>query len=215
MRPNQESNDNASDGFFETLLQFVGKGKIALLEAYFDESERPNGLLCVAGYVFAAPQARKLTKEFREAFGPYGGFHMKELIHKQKGYKGISDKDRDRLVKRAVGIVKSRFSYGVAITVNRHEYEAKAPRWIRGFRDAYPFLCHLAMTAVGALAEKHNDPGPITYIFEAGHPFEAEARDAIKQVCVTPHLRKLYRYAGDAFLPKADAIPLATADLLS
>ena len=210
-----QNQSDARGGFFETLLQFVGKGKVALLEAYFDESERANGLLCVAGYVFAAPQARKLTKEFRAAFGSYGGFHMKELVHKRKGYKGISDKERARLVKRAVDIVNKRFTYGVAITVNRHEYETQAPRWIRGFKNAYPYLCHMAMLAVATLAEKHNDPGPITYIFEAGNPFEAEARDAVKQVATTPELKRLYRHSGDAFLPKADAVPMQAADLLS
>ena len=45
------------EGFFETLLEFC-PGSVALLQAYFDESERSNGPLCVAGYVFWSSAAK-------------------------------------------------------------------------------------------------------------------------------------------------------------
>lgn len=186
-----------------------------MLQAFFDESERPNGLLCAAGYVFAPYQARKLAKEFRTEFAQYGGFHMKDLVHKKKGYKTISDDERNRLVKKAVSIVRHRFTYGVAVTVNKHEYEAQAPRFIRGFRNAYPFLCHLAMSAVPHIAEKNGDRRSVHYVFEAGHSFEAEALFAVGQVVQVPELKAHYRYAGHSFLPKADAVALQAADLLA
>ena len=69
-----------------------------MLRAFFDESEREIGLLCVAGYVFASEQARKLAKEFRAEFAKYGGFHMNELAHKRKGYSNLSDLERCRLI---------------------------------------------------------------------------------------------------------------------
>jgi hypothetical protein len=186
-----------------------------VLEAYFDESERENGLLCVAGYVFVARQADRLAKEFEQIFSPYGGFHMKDLVHKKKGFKEISDAERTRLLKEAVRIVKARFSYGVAVTVDIREYDAFAPRWIRGFRNAYPFLCHLAMTGAASLVRKHGDPGPIKYVFEAGHPHEAEARHSVRQMSRSAELREHYLYASDDFLSKADAVPLQAADLLA
>lgn len=144
---------------------YCANRKVSLLRAFFDESERENGLLCVAGYVFAPNQARTLAKEFLDEFEQYGGFHMKELVHKRKGYKNISDNERNRLVQSAVNIVRERFSYGVAVTVNKHEYEAQAPRFIRGFKNAYPFLCHLAMFAVPRIAEKNGDRRPVHYVF--------------------------------------------------
>ena len=207
--------EDADEGFFDELLDYCGNRKVALLRAFFDESERENGLLCVAGYVFAPYQARKLAKEFRAEFAQYGGFHMKELAHKRKGYKNISDGERDRLVQSAVNIVRERFSYGVAVTVNKHEYEAQAPRFIKGFKNAYPFLCHLAMMAVPHVAEKNGDRQFVHYVFEAGHPFEAEAVFAVGQVMQVPELKAHYRYAGHSFLPKADAVPLQAADLLA
>jgi len=203
------------DGFFLNLLEFIKDGSIALLEAYFDESHRKTGLLCVAGYVFASPQAKKLTREFRAAFDAYGGFHMVDLVHRRANYRGISDAERHRLVRQAVAIVKQRFSYGVAVTVDSSEYEAKAPRWIRGFGNAYPFLCHMAMAAVAKVVADHGERGPITYVYEAGHPYEAEARHAVHQMSQTQELRDHYLYSGDAFLPKKDAVPLQAADLLA
>lgn len=157
-----------------------------MLQAYFDESERQNGLLCVAGFAFTPHQAIKLTREFRAGFGEFGGFHMKELLHKAKGYRKISDNLRDTLLKRAVEIVKKRFSYGVAVKVNSDEFKAQSPRWMRGFGQAYPFLCHMAMVALVKVSHDHGDTSPIKYIFEDGHPHQAEAHDFVKTAAGCP-----------------------------
>lgn len=186
-----------------------------MLEAYFDGSKRKNGLLCVAGYAFAPAQARKLTKEFISVFGPYGGFHMVDLVAKRHGYRDVTDTDGNRLIKKAVDIVKRRFSYGVAVSVDTAEFDAQAPRFIRGLGNAYPFLCHMAMTAMASLAKTHNDLGPITYTFEAGHAHEKEARFAVKLIAGHPESKKTYLHSADAFLYKADAVPLQAADLLA
>lgn len=203
------------DGFFEELLDFSGDRTVALLRAYFDESGRPNGLLCVAGICFAGDQARRLGKEFRDAFGKYGGFHMKDVVHKRNGFVGISDEDRNRLVREAVAIVKKRFCYGVVVSVNIEEYKKVAPRFIRGLRSAYPFLCHMAMTAVRKKVNEFDDKREINYVFEAGHPQQGEAELLVGQMAATAELRKMYQYWGHSFLPKADAIPLQAADLLA
>jgi hypothetical protein len=205
----------ASGGFFPTLLDYCGSEAIALLQAYFDESERTSGLLCVAGYVFAPAQARKFTKEFKAAFGDYGGFHMADLVARRQGYKGISDSERDSLIKEAVRIVTKRFSYGVAVTVRITEYESQAAVLVRGLKGAYAFLCHMAMTSVPYLMRKHSDPGPVTYIFEAGRAHMGEAEFIVNKMSTTIETRRHYLYSGHAFLPKADAVPLQAADLLA
>lgn len=200
---------------FAQIMEWCRGGNVALLQAYFDESERPGGLLCVAGFAFAPQQALKLAKEYRAHFGEYGGFHMKDVVNRAKRYKGISDSLRDSLVKRAVEIVKRRFSYGVAVTVNVDEFKAEAPRWLRGFKNPYPFLCHMAMVGLAKVSTDHGDASPITYFFEAGHPHESEAHDFVAIATMTDELRSFYRYSGSAFLPKAQAVPLQAADLLA
>lgn len=206
---------NSIEADFAVMMEYCRGGMVALLQAYFDESERQNGLLCVAGFAFAPPQALKLAKEFKSAFGEYGGFHMKTLLPKSKGYKGISDSLRAQLLKRAVNITKRHFSYGVAVTVNIDEFKSVSPRFIRGFRQAYPFLCHMAMVALVKVSTDHGDSSPITYFFEAGHQHESEAHDFVATASKTDELRRFYRYNGSAFLPKAQAVPLQAADLLA
>ena len=186
-----------------------------MLQAYFDESERENRLLCVAGYVFAPQHARQLKREFDKAFGQYGGFHMKDLVARRRGFKGISEEDQHRLIRVAVDSVKSHFRYGVAATISIAEYDLIAPKWIRGFKNAYPFLCHLAMTAVATIVRAHGENGPIAYVFEAGHAHEAEARHAVRQMSQSQELRDYYMHHSDSFLPKPDAVPLQAADLLA
>jgi len=207
--------DVSEDGFFDTLLDYCGGGPIAVLQAYFDESERQNGLLCVAGYGFMPTHARKFSKEFGAVFGSYGGFHMKELVAKKKGYKGISDAKREELIKDAVRIVTEHFSFGVAVAVNMHEYDKFAPTRIRGLSHAYPFLCHCAMMAMVTVAKQRGLNDGMTYIFEAGHSRMAAAKFNVSQMTSTPDLRKFYNYRGHAFLPKSDAVPLQAADLLA
>jgi hypothetical protein len=204
-----------SDGFFNTLLDYCEGQIVAILQAYFDESQRKTGLLCVAGFVFAAPQAKKFSKEFSAVFGRYGGFHMVDLVARRQGFKGISEADRDLLIREAVRIVAQRFTYGVAVAANVAEYDAIAPKFMTGFKSPYSFLCHMAMTAVPLIARKHSDPSPVTYIFEAGHSDRAEAEAFVGLMGTTEESRKHYRYSGHAFLPKADAIPLQAADLLA
>jgi len=207
--------EDGEDGFFETLLDFCDGGSIAVLQAYFDESERRDGLLCVAGYSFTSTHARKFSKDFHALFQPYGGLHMKELVSKKKAYKGISDTKRDGLIKEAVRLVTEHFSYGAAVAVNIHEFNRYAPSQVRGFGHAYPFLCHAVMMAMVTVAKTHNDQNKIHYIFEDGHPRENEARFLVALMTSTPELKEFYRYHGYSFLPKSDAIPLQAADLLA
>lgn len=60
-----------------------------------------------------------------------------------------------------------------------------------------------------------NNPDRIVYTFEAGHQHESEAREFVSSMVSSEELKKIYRHAGDVFLPKADAIPLQAADLLA
>ncbi len=204
-----------SEGFFDTLLDYCGGKVVAALEAYFDESGRASGLLCVAGVVFAPAQAKHFRKEFNGEFGRYGGFHMADLVARRQGFKGISERERDRLVKMAVGIFKKRFSYGVAVGVKTAEYNQLSPKFMRGFKSPYSFLCHLAMIAVPRLMGNHGDTTPVRYIFEAGHADQAEAEFFVGLMATDPETSKAYLYSGHSFLPKADAVPLQAADFLA
>jgi len=71
------------------------------------------------------------------------------------------------------------------------------------------------MMSLGNLMADANLSGDVTYVFEAGHPSEPEARDFIKRAIVSPEVKSSYRHNGDSFLAKPDAVPLQAADLLA
>ena len=202
--------------FFFRFLDMAGDGRAAVvIEAYFDESERVGGTLCVAGYAFAAPQAKKFTKDWERLFGEFGGFHMNEFAHGRGRFTGVPQRERDRLLREAVRIINARITAGAAVSCKLEEMKAVSPKWIRGFGNAYPVCCHWAMTALVMVLEKLSVTAPIAYVFEKGHPDEAEARDFVKTASLSDELRAKYRYHSDSFIPKTDAVPLQAADLLA
>jgi len=138
-----------NSSFFTTLLEMLdGTRQVAMLEAYFDESERASGLLCVAGYAFASEQAKKFIKEWSRLFQRYGGFHMKEFAHGAKRFSGCIQSERDALMRDAVKLINRRMTVGVAVSCMVPEMKKLSPRWIRGFGNAYPVCCHWAMSAL-------------------------------------------------------------------
>jgi hypothetical protein len=188
---------------------------LTILHAYFDESERMGGLLCVAGYVFSPEQARKFTKEWQRLFGKYGGLHMREFIHLRGRFKEITQQERDRMLCEAVNIINRRITLGVAISCHTHEVDAISAKFVRGYGHAYPLCCHLAMSDAVIGLNEAGYQGNIAYVFEAGHAHEAEARDFVKVAALNDELRSMFRYHSDAFIPKSDAVPLQAADLLA
>lgn len=208
--------DSQGGGFFLALLEMLGDKPVAVVQlSYFDESERESGTLCVAGYAFAAPQARKFTKEWSRLFDNHGGFHMKHFAHRRGRYTGMSDAEHARMMREAVRIINSRMTAGVAVSCSVPEMRAVSPIWIRGFGNAYPVCCHWAMVALATLLKRVGVIDPIAYIFEKGHPHEAEARYFVATASLSPELKKYYRHHSDAFVPKSDAVPLQAADLLA
>jgi hypothetical protein len=202
--------------FFFRFLDMVGDRRSAVvIEAYFDESERAAGTICVAGYAFAAPQAKKFTKDWERLFGEFGGFHMNEFVHGRGRFTGVPQRERDRLLREAVCIINKRITAGAAVSCKLDEMKAVSPKWIRGFGSAYPACCHWAMTGLVMVLEKLGVMAPIAYVFEKGHPDEAEARYFVNSAALSDKLRAIYHYHSDAFIPKTDAVPLQAADLLA
>lgn len=202
------------DGFFLRLLDFVpSKGAAAVLEAFFDESERSGGTFCVAGYAFAKPQAKKFAKEWRRLFPR--GFHTVDFVHGRGVFSDSTQQERDALLREAVKTINTRRTVGVAVSCSVAEVQQHSPKFVRGFSHAYPICCHIAMTTLGAYLDEKHDLEEVVYTFEAGHQYEAEAREFIKNAVRSPEAKRSYRHIGDSFLPKSEAVPLEAADLLA
>jgi hypothetical protein len=172
------------EGFFRALLDLLdGKGVAAMLQGYFDESERQGGIFCVAGYLFAPRQAKKFIKDWSRLFDGYsGGLHMRDLTQRTRSFRGIGREEQHRLIVEAVRIINRRMTAGFAVSCNAKEVQDIGPKWIKGFGHAYPLCCHLCMTAAGKFLRASSSADRVTYVFESGHSREAEARAFMRHV---------------------------------
>jgi hypothetical protein len=140
---------------------------------------------------------------------------MRAFAHGKGRFACTSQSERDRLMRSAVEIINARMTAGVAVSCRLAEMKALSPAWIRGFGNAYPVCCHWSMNALVMVLQDSGINENISYVFESGHPHEAEARDFVKIASASPELNAFYRHEGVSFLPKEDAIPLQAADLLA
>lgn len=187
------------------------RGWAVMLNAYFDESERPGGIFAVAGWAYDRRKAKKCRRDWNQLFQKYGECHMTDLALKQRQFKGISDKEAHRLIQKAISIINNCASFGVAVSCNIHELEPILPKWIEGFAGAYPVCCHVAMTALGGLV---GEAEQIAYFFESGHRHQNQAHKFMSRVLDAPELKESYRHFSHTFADKKDVKQLQTADIL-
>jgi hypothetical protein len=146
-------------------------------------------------------------------------FHTTDLVHQQGEFKDFSRDDSNRMLKRAVAIIKERASVAVLILCQRQEFEAVAPTWQHGFGDPYPICCHFCMMLLGDWLNKRSPAsGDIAYFFESGNQHTGEANDLMSLARlggVETEVGKSYRYRSHSFIDRRDAAPLQAADLLA
>ncbi len=91
----QDAQKWCSERLIEILLP-SGRGFLAVLEAYFDESAQETGEFCVAGYVYTTSKAKRFSKEW---LGATKGrpFHATDAASRQAAFAGFSQDDVGRL----------------------------------------------------------------------------------------------------------------------
>lgn len=187
---------------------------LAVLEGYFDESERPGTkVFCVAGHVFQPHQAKAFADDWRSLWGEYLPFHMTDFVSRREQFSGMTDEDHLRLIQGAIAIIRERVDYSVAVSCKLSEIHA-IKRGGSPAVSAYSMCIHLCMSQVGDWVRKTGRDDRVAYVFEQGYGTEADARASIAESCQEPTLRESYRYAADAFLPKGTP-QLQAADFLA
>jgi hypothetical protein len=139
---------------------------------------------------------------------------MTDLVSHYGEFKDFTQADSDLLIKRAAPIIADEIEVAVAFSCSRAEFQALAGP-LRGLREPYSFCCYLCMQEMGNWIREQGIGSRISYIFEAGQNFQAEANDLMYLAANSPALRDLYCYRNHAFLDKVDAPPLQAADFLA
>jgi hypothetical protein len=191
------------------------RGLLAVLEAYFDESERAGGVFCVAGYVFERASAKKFDREWRTLLGARWPFHMVDLVAGRGRFADLSRRECDRLLRAVVALINHRIVLGVAVSCRIDEVNSVAPKWIRGFGHPYTLCCHLCMASVGTWVRETGRVQRVAYVFESGYQAVGEAQDFLRGASRDPEGPEFYQYYSHGFVPKKDSSHLQSADLLA
>jgi hypothetical protein len=194
---------------------------VALLQSFFDESYGPDGLVCVAGYVFTKSRAQALDKAWRKMLDdwelPY--FRMSACAHGNEPFDTLCKDDRIKVEKEAIALVHRHALHGVAATVDPVDLANVAKGHQVGSFSTTPYeFC--AWNCIGLIAgwARAKRPGvthSISYVFESGDAHQREANAMMDHVSKDPDKREFCMYAGHAFFPKEQARPTQAADLLA
>ncbi|MGD0870666.1 MAG: DUF3800 domain-containing protein [Bryobacteraceae bacterium] len=190
-----------------------------MVEAYFDESgtHRGSPVTCVAGYLFESDQCLRLNDEWKKALDDFGitHFHMTDCAGGGGLFRGRSVVERDDLARKLIGIIKRRARIGVVASVRPEDHASFATAQMIEQGGSY-ILCLLwCIAGVAAWVHKHSYSGTIAYFFEAGHPLQARANEAMGWLNTRPTMREGCRYNSHSFIGKEQARAIQAADILA
>jgi len=206
-----------ANGLVEMLLP-GGKGVLAMLQAYFDESEHTeSGMFCIAGYGMFSHQVRRFNKEWGQLFGARA-LHMKHLAHSRGEFEGISKDEKDRLLAGAVKIINKRAAFAVVAWCNVQEIRAalanRIVARIPGLENPYSLCHYMCMLSVGSISRKR-DAGKVAYIFESGYHSPGAVTQLITEFSKDPSFVETVALQSHTFADKRSFPPLQAADLLA
>ena len=195
------------------------------IQVFCDESGTDEGsqTVAMAGYAMECPtQVDKFNEEWSEVLSHYGldYFHMVECAHRRKQFSGPkwTQQLTSEVARRMIGIIKRRAAFGVAMSVDRADYEGLFNKEAqRAYGGIYTFCVQMILSGIGQWADRRKHTDPIAYFFEAGHPSQHEANYYMNQIATeegSAHLKAFYRYGSHTFGLKRVVLPLQAADLL-
>lgn len=191
-------NEHLSD--FEELVDALLPGRgdlVTVIRAYFDESYGPDGLLCVAGYVFTKAGARGINREWGNMLARYKlpYFRMPDCAHGNGVFKNLGRPTCDEIAREAIRMATHYSAFGVAATLMEPEFNAKVPDGpYIGNARGYEFAVWNALMGVREFMRQAGFKGKAAYFFEAGHRSQASANRLMNLLFTSPGLRDGYRY---------------------
>lgn len=191
--------------------------------AYFDESETGKpAIFSVAGYIFDSERAAAMHEPWNAILAEYGlpYFHMVDCAHGSGTCAHLhSDKPaRVELQTRIMDVLKAHAMLGLCVSIDmslaKRVEEIQFPGYQHKF-DPYTFCCYWILMRVAAEAQDLDLREDIAYLFEAGAKHQTQANRLMEYVFKNKRQAKRYRYAGHAFIPKAQVAAVQAADILA
>lgn len=194
------------------LGRFAWDRRMAMYSAYFDESGTPDDsqFMVVAGAVADVDQWRHFEREWELVLAPLGTklFHAVDFESGAPPFGKLTERERDELFAKLVGIVCRRVERSCAGTVNMHDYRIANEKYVLAeqYGFPYPSAARCCMAGVEDWADRFSvDVNEILFFFEDGAKHKGQLewiaeRDGIP----VPMFRK-----------KSDVTALQAADLIA
>jgi hypothetical protein len=190
-----------------------------LLQAYLDESDRPDGEqpICVAGYVFKPRQYSRFAREWAAFLrdSKLTHLHMTDLYAGKGECRGLTG-GKGPLFGRAVDIITEHTLCGVAVMFDQKEFEAAAPPWFASFQGSiYSTACQITLRTTAFLLSELGYRQLVDYTFDQGYRFAGEANAIITRIASVSDASEQYRYHSHAFADMKRTAGLQAADVLA
>ena len=192
---------------------------VALIQAYFDESDSHDGAvaLTVAGFVFTSEESLKLDEKWLSVLERYElpYFHMVDCAHGNRPFDKLTKEQCIAVEKEMIAIIREHVLFGMAVSIPERDYDEIFPRGYAQYGSAYSYCCHTCIAVVNEWIKANYVAGETAYFFEAGHKSQNEANRIMNAIFANPTQRRDYRYAGHSFGDKKKLRPLQAADLFA
>lgn len=205
---------------FSEILETVAPGRddlVVLLQSFFDESYS-DSLLCVAGYAFTKPAARKLDRSWGKMLWRYKRlpyFRMSACNAGKPPFDRLSEQQRIDIATEAIGLIGQHAAFGYAVTVDQAAFRkiVTDKGFVSSPYEACAWFCLLAVKDL-ADKERHQHAG-LSFIFESGFRDKGRAEHMMNRLFSVPELREFYRYRSHTFADKTRSRGCQAADLLA
>ena len=166
------------DDVIASLFPLDLSGQIVMLRASIDASGRKSGVYSLAAVAFGYDRAVKANRQWQELLNGRT-FHMKDLNARANEFAGITDKEKDRIMRGTIGIIRENASFFATASCDRDLLAKFLPtvsnknpdhrKLLEAHRSIYGVMCHIGIFSMAKLAGVTSGGRPqISYIFEAG-----------------------------------------------
>lgn len=208
---------------FDSLLlnQPNFKGRVAVISAFFDESETADkSVFVVAGVLFDRDGLETFTREWQRRTASLPGPYRTSHCATGRGAFSQAPWDKEacnQFMRDTAALIRDTYK---AATVTTIQPETVATIWREHpkTREIIPGPYALgvlhSLHNVSGWAERTGYDGQIEYWFERGAPGEPEARAMLARIDQNDELRARFRIGNQYFADKQGAAALAAGDYL-
>ena len=188
-----------------------------IVSSYFDESYGADDILCVAGYSFAARNARQLDGDWRKMLARYKRlpfFRMSLCNMRFDPFDRLTEQECIDVATDAIGLINKYASYGYAVTVDKKAFNKIITK--HGVVSTPYELCvWLCLTAARSEMNKIMRASGMSFLFETGFEHQPQANKMLNNIFKSPQLKEWFNYTSHSFVDKERCRPAQAADLLA